>query len=142
MDTGQRVALLLLRLGLGWLFFYAGITKVLDASWSAAGYLSNAQTFPALFAWFAQPENIGWVNLLNEWGLTLIGAALVLGIFVRWASWGGMLLMVLYWLPVLSFPYAGDHSYIVDDHIIYILGLLILTTFNAGRFWGLDSRLR
>lgn len=142
MSKGQKISLLLLRVSLGWLFLYAGITKVLDASWSAAGYLSGAQTFGPLFAWFAQPQNIGWVNLLNEWGLTLIGVALILGIFVRWASVAGILLMLLYWLPILAFPYAGEHSYIVDEHVIYIFCFLILYMFHAGRYWGLDSRLR
>lgn len=132
---------MLLRLTLGWLFLYAGITKILDPAWSAAGYLGNAQTFSTLFAWFALPSNIGWVNLVNEWGLTLIGAALILGIFVRWASVAGIALMVLYWLPVLSFPYAGEHSYIVDEHIIYALTLLALMVFHAGRYWGVDGRM-
>jgi thiosulfate dehydrogenase [quinone] large subunit len=141
MHKVQKITLLLLRLGLGWLFFYAGITKVLDPAWSAAGYLGQAQTFPSLFAWFASPAHIGWVNMVNEWGLTLIGAALIVGIFVRWASVAGIAFMALYYLPILSFPYAGEHSYIVDDHIIYMLALVVLAVFHAGRYWGLDGRM-
>lgn len=141
MNMFKKVSLLLLRLGLGWLFLYAGVTKIIDPEWSAAGYLSNAQTFPELFAWFATPANIGWINFVNEWGLTLIGISLIVGLFVRWSSLAGIMLMVLYWLPVLSFPYVGDHSYIVDDHIVYVLGLLVLMAFHAGRYWGLDRKL-
>ena len=50
-DNGALIALFALRLSLGWLLFYAGITKVFDTSWSAAGYLAGAKTFPALFQW-------------------------------------------------------------------------------------------
>ena len=95
------------RVALGVLFFYAGITKVLNPSWSAAGYLNSAKTFPGLFQWFASAGNLGWVNLVNEWGLTLVGVALISGLLVRWASLGGILLMILYYLPVLEFPYIA-----------------------------------
>ena len=125
---------------MGWLFFYAGITKILNPEWSAAGYLGSAKTFPELFSWFATPANIGWVNFVNEWGLTLIGVALILGIFVRWASLGGIVLMALYYFPVLDFPKIGDHSFIVDEHVIYALALWVLWAGDAGRFLGLDKR--
>lgn len=128
------MAIFLGRISLGVIFLYAGITKILDPNWSAAGYLNNAKTFPALYHWFASAGNIGWINLVNEWGLTLVGAALILGVLVRWASLGGMLFMVLYYVPVLKIPY-------VDDHIIYIIMFLIFFASNAGTLWGLDSML-
>jgi len=142
MGMYRKVTLFLLRVATGWLFFYAGVTKILDPTWSAAGYLANAQTFPELFAWFVSSTNIAWVNFLNEWGLALIGLSLMLGIFVRWSALAGAALMVLYWLPVLSFPYAGEHSYIVDEHVIYLIALLVLAAFHAGRTWGIDAYLR
>jgi len=142
MKKNQKIILFITRLAMGWLFFYAGITKVLNPDWSASGYLEHAQAFPKFFMWFASPENIGWVNIANEWGLTLIGALLILGLFVRWTSFAGILLMLLYYFPVLNFPLAGEHSYIVDEHIIYILVLLALSLFNAGRYWGLDQGLK
>lgn len=137
----QKVSLILLRVAVGCLFFYAGITKILNPQWSAAGYLNNAQTFPELFKWFTNPDILPFINILNEWGLTLIGVALILGAFTKWASWGGLMLMILYYFPVLTFPYAGDHSYIVDEHIIYALVFLVLIAFRAGRYWGVDGML-
>jgi len=142
MSLSQRITLVLLRVGLGWLFLYAGITKVLDPKWSAAPYIKNAIAFHYVYAWLGSASNIGWVNFLNEWGLTLIGVALIVGIFIRYVSLAGILLMLLYYLPILSFPHVGDHSYIVDEHIIYSIGFLILITFNAGRYWGFDSLRR
>jgi len=141
-NKNLRVPVFLLRISLGWLFFYAGITKVLDSSWSAAGFLSNAKTFSNFYAWFVTPANIGWVNFLNEWGLTLIGVALILGIFTRYASYLGIILMILYYFPGLEFPYIGEHSFIVDEHIIYALALYVLVYLGSGKYWGLDSKFR
>lgn len=139
MNKRTRVVLFLTRISLGGIFFYAGITKVFNPEWSSAGYLSSAKTFPGFYNWLALSTNIGWVNFLNEWGLTLIGAALILGIFTRYAAYAGVLIMALYYFPILSFPYVGDHSFIVDDHVVYALTLLLLAFLGAGKYWGLDT---
>jgi thiosulfate dehydrogenase [quinone] large subunit len=130
----------LLRLSFGWLFFYAGITKVLNPAWSAAGYLQGATTFPEFYAWLLRPEILPYINFLNKWGLTLLGVSLIVGLFVRWTALGGAALMLLYYFPILDFPRVGDHSYLVDEHIIYALALLLLAAVRAGRFWGIDRR--
>ena len=118
--------------------FYAGITKVLDPAWTATGYLTNAKTFPGFYGWVVSPENIGWVNFLNEWGLTLIGVSLILGLGVRLSSILGAILMLLYYFPVLEFPKV-EHGFIVDDHLIYAVVLAFLATVRAGRYYGLDN---
>ena len=141
MTQFQKISLFLLRISLGWLMFYAGITKVLDPSWSAAGYLAGAKTFAGFYNWLLQPNILPAVNLLNEWGLTLLGVSLILGLFVRLSSVLGMTLMFLYYLPILQFPYPNPHSYIVDEHIIYILVLLFFIASKAGRAFGLDGWL-
>lgn len=128
----------LLRLSLGWLFFYSGLTKVMDKTWTAKPFLEAAKTWPELFGWLASPDNIGWVNLVNSWGQLLIGAALILGIFVGVAAFAGFLLMLLYYLPILDFPRVGEHGYLVDEHIIYALALVLLIRLRAGRFFGLS----
>lgn len=139
MAAFQKYSLFALRVATGWTMFYAGITKLLDPNWSAAGYLKAAQTFPGFFQWFASPGVLPVTNFLNEWGLTLIGAALILGIFVRIASFSSAGLMVLYYLPVLSFPYIAPYSFIVDEHFIYALVFLVLAAFRAGRWLGLEN---
>ncbi|MDO8564630.1 MAG: DoxX family membrane protein [bacterium] len=138
MNRTSLFSLLLLRLSLGLLFLYAGLTKVTDPAWSAAGYLQGAKSFTGFFQWFAQPEILPVTNFLNEWGLTLIGAALILGVFVRLASLSGVVLMLLYYLP-LSFPFPNAHSFIIDEHIVYIAALLVLASLRAGRFFGLEK---
>lgn len=141
MNKLQKISIFLLRVAMGVLFFYAGITKVLNPNWSAAGYLNNAKTFPSFFQWFSSPQNIGWINFVNEWGLTLIGISLLLGVFVKWASIVNVPLMLLYYLPVLEFPYIPPHSFLVDEHIIYLLAFVVFYAFHAGRIWGLDGLL-
>lgn len=120
--------------------FYAGITKVLNPAWSAEGYLSGAKTFSAFYAWFSQPSILPIINFLNEWGLTFLGISLILGVFVRLSSIGGIALMLLYYFPVLEFPYIpGAHAFIIDEHIIYAVVILFLAASKSGRFWGLEN---
>ena len=112
MTKNQKIFLFLSRVFLGGLFFYAGITKVLNPDWSAAGYLKSAKTFGGFYTWLAGPDILPITNFLNEWGLTLIGAALVLGVFVRLSSVLGAFLMILYYFPGLEFPYV-EHGFLV-----------------------------
>ena len=132
-------SLFFLRISLGSLFFYAGSTKVLDPSWSAAGYLMNAKTFSGLYTWFASADILPSINFVNEWGLLLIGLCLILGIFVRISSVAGAILMLLYYFPILNGWYPNPHSFIVDEHIIYFFALLTPTAFRAGRIYGLEK---
>ena len=124
---------------MGWLMLYTGITKVLNSEWSAAGYLNSAKTFTGLFQWFARPEILPITNFVNEWGLTLLGISLILGIGVRPSSIFGAILMMLYYFPILDFPYPHPPSFLVDEHIIYAVALLFLAALRAGQTWGLEN---
>jgi len=138
MTKFQKISLFFLRISMGWLFFWAGITKVLDPTWSAAGYLQGAKTFTNFYLWLTTPGLLSLTNFVNEWGLTLLGATLILGVFVRLSSVLGAMLMLLYYFPILQFPYPNVHSFIVDEHIIYISVLLFFAATRAGRVWGLE----
>ncbi|MBI1985013.1 MAG: DoxX family membrane protein [Candidatus Wildermuthbacteria bacterium] len=139
MTQFQKISLFLLRISIGWLFFWAGITKVLDPEWSSAGYLQGAKTFADFYQWLASPSLLPVTNFVNEWGLTLLGLALILGVFLRLSSILGALLMLLYYLPILQFPYPNAHSFLVDEHIVYIFSLLVLGSLRSGRIWGLEQ---
>lgn len=138
MNRFQKLTLIALRLTLGWLFFYAGITKVLESSWSAAEYLNNAKAFTGFYGWLASPGILPVTSFVNEWGLTLLGVSLILGVGVRLASYLGAAMMILYWLP-LGLPHPNEHAYVVDDHVIYAAGLLVLAAMRAGRTFGLEN---
>ena len=138
MTQFQQVSLFLLRVSMGWLMFYAGITKVLNPAWSAEGYLRNAKTFTGFYQWLASPGVLPVINFVNEWGLTLLGVSLILGIAVRFSSILGAALMILYWFPVLDFPYVW-HGFLVDaEHVILALALIYFAAVRAGRVWGLE----
>lgn len=127
-----------MRLTVGWMMFYAGITKVINPEWSAAGYLKGAKAFTGFYAWLTTPGVLPVINFVNEWGLTLLGVSLILGIGVRFSSFLGALLMMLYYLP-LGFPYPNAHAFIVDEHIIYASVLLYFAAVRAGRVYGLEN---
>lgn len=135
----QKISLFVLRTSVGWFMFYAGITKILNPEWSAGGYMKAAKTFAGFYQWLASPGLLPIMNFVNEWGLTLLGISLILGIGVRISSISGALLMLLYYFPVLDFPYIKPYSFLIDEHIIYALVLLLFASLRAGRVWGLES---
>lgn len=139
MTSYAKWSLITLRITLGWMFFYAGITKIVNPEWSAEGYLKGAKMFSGFYTWLTSPSILPFTDAVNEWGLTLLGASLILGLFVRLSAPLGALLMLLYYFPILDFPYPNTHAYIVDEHIIYAAALLVLSAFRAGRVGGLET---
>jgi len=89
------------------------------------------------WAWLLTP--------LNQVGLTLIGLALIVGLFVRLSAFWGAVMMIFYWMASLTgglmagLPVA--HGWVVDDHIVYAVLLFGLGAFGAGRILGLDARI-
>lgn len=140
MTKTEKLIILFLRLSLGWIFLYSAATKISDPSWSAAGLLKSANTFPSLYQWLATPSILPIINFINEWGQLLLGISLVLGIGVRLSSILGVVLMLLYYLPQLNFPYIGRTSYLIDQHVVYSLVLIYFAAIRAGRVYGLEER--
>jgi len=139
-ETWIGYALLALRLVMGWTLFYAGVTKVLDPAWSAEGFLLNAipEGNPFTGFWATLASDWLWlVDPLNQWGLTLVGLALLLGAFVRWSAFWGAIMMLFYWAA--SLPLAN--GLVIDDHVVYAMLLFGLGAFGAGRILGLDEFL-
>lgn len=142
MNNFQKKIVFILRVVLGWLFLYAGLDKVLNPSWSAGGYLNAAKNFHGFYAWLASPSLIPVINFVNEWGLVLLGVSLILGIFVRWSSVLGVVLMLLYYFSAGQFPFPDANSLLVDEHIIYSGVLILMYSFDAGKIWGIDGLMR
>ena len=139
MSKPQRASVFILRIVMGWMYLYAGITHILDPKFSAAKYINGATSFVDLYQWFLSPQVLPIIDFMVKWGLTLLGASLILGLFVRLSAYLGMLLMFLFYLPILNFPMVGNNSYLVNQHIIYMVGLFALASFRAGHVWGLDK---
>ena len=140
MNKTQKFFLFLLQIAMGWLFLYAGVTKIspgllpqeaLTLDWSAAGYLEGAKTFTGFYHFLTQPNILPIIDIVNQWGLALLGASLILGVFVRLSSILGAVLMILYYLPILDFPYPNPNSLIVDQHIVYAVVLLYFAALGS-----------
>lgn len=131
-------AVVSLRLIMGWLFLYSGITKVLDPEWTASGYLMHAvpegNPFAGIWTTLA---GIPLVDILFQFGLTLVGLGLILGAFTRWNAFWGSVMMLLIWASSLPL----EHGIVVDEHIVYIVVLFGLSAVGAGRIAGLDPSL-
>lgn len=132
----QSLALLLLRVSLGWLFLYAGYSKLTAASgFTAKQFLINLH---GPFSQFYLPmAGNPLVDNLVIWGEILIGICLILGVLVRFSSFWGIVMMLLFYFA----QYPPAHSLIVNDQLIYALLLVYLMVSNAGHFWGLGKVL-
>lgn len=134
-----KAAILLLRVAIGWLFIYDGIIKLQDKAWSAHDFLVGTKFFPAFYQWLASPEILSIVNMITPWALIILGAAILTGLYVRIVTIIAMTMMVLFYIPILTFPTVTTGGYLVDKTVIYFLVLLTLNTLDAGRYFGLDA---
>jgi uncharacterized membrane protein YphA (DoxX/SURF4 family) len=144
----QEAFLILLRMGIGWHFLYEGLVKLLSPGWTSAPFLAESRwLFSSAFQWIAAHPAVLWVvDRLNVWGLVLIGLALVLGAFSRFAAVSGIVLLSLYYLaspPLPGLPTNGaEGSYlIVNKNLVEILALCVVAAFPARGFFGLERRL-
>ena len=163
MDAVQRArerGLVVLRVMLGFGFFYAGLEKLLnfageDQPWSAFGFLKfatggsipNMTGLPepmshnptqALWTGLAgDPTLIGIVDFLVVFGELAIGIALILGIATRLAGLLGAVMMFLFWIAAWDFQYG-----IVNQQFVYMVLSAFLAYASAGRIVGLDGLLQ
>ena len=86
-----------------------------------------------------------WIDLSTMYGLAILGACLVLGLFSRTACLlsAGFLLMTYLcvppwpWLPVA--PNTEGYYAFVNKNVIEMLALFALATTASGRWFGLDA---
>jgi len=128
-----RLFITILRVAIGWHFLYEGTSKILQGNWTASGFLLNTSGFlSGFYHWIANsPALLNITNLLNMYGLLLIGLALFIGLFSRFAALAGALLLTLYYFayPPFGNPLmnASDgHLFIVDKLFIETSALLFL----------------
>jgi thiosulfate dehydrogenase [quinone] large subunit len=146
MENKIRYIWAALRIAMGWTFLWAFLDKLFglspatppDKAWLAGasptiGYLKSAAgPLSGFYHSIAGNPVVDWLFML---GLLGLGIALTLGIGMRFAGYAGTLLLLLMWSSHL--PPAGNP--IVDQHIIYSLTLLGLSTTEAGETLGLGK---
>ena len=96
----------IIRIVIGWHFLYEGISKITAVAWSSAPYLAGSRwIFSPLFHLMAESSGVtAVVDFVNMWGMVLVGAGLMLGLFSRWASACGALMLIFYFVAYPPFP--------------------------------------
>lgn len=144
--TAQLTGLVILRIFIGWHFLYEGLVKLMNPYWSSAGYLLEAK---GIFSGLATSivANSGLlrvVDLINKWGLILIGLGLIAGLLTRTSSIAGMVLLFFYYIfhpPFIGYTYETpvEGSYlIINKNLIEMCALFVLIIFPTGTIIGLD----
>jgi thiosulfate dehydrogenase [quinone] large subunit len=138
-------SILAMRVGIGWIMLQGGLQKLLNPSWTAAGYLNNVPAGNPLTSLWASMAGVPLVDQLVIAGLTLTGIGLIFGAFFRASALSAAAMNALFWASSLEggimqgLPVA--HGWVVDSHIVYIALLLGLGAIGAGRIVGVDEEL-
>lgn len=136
MNSLKKFIPLILRVFIGWHFLYEGVIKLFMPEWSAEGYLKGSYGFfaPVFHSLAANESVLQVVDILNVWGLVLIGLGLLLGIFIRVSAGAGILLLLLYYF---AYPPFGEtlfrsiegNTWIINRNIIEAAALGVVMAF-------------
>ena len=153
-DQKHQLGVAVLRIGVGIIFLWAGLEKILGSeSWSAAGFLGHATNGtlgwpfvsnpaegtvfnPTQGLWVALSGNataMTIINLLVPWGQVGIGLSLILGLFTRFGAGMGTVMMLLFFVAAWDFEFG-----MVNQHLTYALVTFVLGYIGSGNFYGLD----
>ena len=152
----------LLRLAMGWIFFWAFLDKLLalgfatgrdpetgvvdrfgPAAWieggsPTEGFLSfGLNTKEPFLGFYSDLAGQGWVDWIYMISMAAIGVALLLGIFTTIAALGGAIWMVLFYTASSIWP---ENNPFLDDHVVELIVLLGIAYVGAGRYLGLGRR--
>lgn len=123
-----------LRLAMAFIFLWAFFDKVFglgfatakDSAWinggsPTAGFLTYGTHGP-FAGYFQSLAGVAIVDWLFMAGLLFVGATLLFNRYIKWGAAAGALMMLLMWLA--AFP--PENNPFIDDHVIYVLVLLLL----------------
>ena len=146
----QLTFLVILRFLIGWHLMYEGIAKLMNPDWSSLGFLlDSGGLLSGIFIRMTyNPGVLAVVDFLNIWGLIAIGLGLVIGLFTRFATITGIVLISFYYLshppfPGLQFSLPNEGNYlIVNKNLVELSALAVLYVFPTGNIIGLDRFFR
>lgn len=146
--TKEQIVWGLLRLGMGWIFFWAFIDKVFGLGFATAagkgwidgvsptfGFLKFATHGPLAGMYQAMAGNpvVDWLFMMGCLG---VGLAFLLGIGMRIACYSGVLMYIFMYTAGFMPPV---HNPFLDEHIMFPLLMIGLTMINAGQWLGLGG---
>ena len=152
-ETWLAYSMLGLRLVMAWVFLQAGLEKLLEGgigdplAWSSTGFLQNAiadaNPLQGVFLWFAEFGAL--IDPMVIFGQILIGVALLVGAFFRFAALMGAIQMFFFWTAAwqggLMQGFPMPNGYFIDSSFVYMLLLFGLGAWGAGRILGVDRAL-
>jgi thiosulfate dehydrogenase [quinone] large subunit len=146
-SNGQIFSLTFLRVLIGWHLLYEGLVKLYTPGWTAKGYLlGSAGPISPLFKGMAQSKSILYiVDIMNEWGLVLIGLCLFIGLLSKPCKILAMILISFYYLAYPPFASLGFNAHvegsywIVNKNLIEIAALFVLYQFPSSHITGIDK---
>lgn len=130
-----------LRIGLGFIFLWAfldkafglGFATVAEKAWidggsPTFGFLTHATKgpFAEIFQSLAGSAVVDWLFMA---GLLGVGVTLLINRMVRWGAVAGSAMLLLMYLAVLP----PENNPVIDDHLIYIIGLAIIASDSTRR---------
>lgn len=137
---------LILRIYVGWQWLQAGWEKLHSSAWvgtkagtALTGFINGALSktggahpdVQSWYAWFLQhlvlPNVVVWSYVVS-WGETLVGIALILGIFTGIIAFFGGFMNANYLL-------AGTASV---NPILFVIEIFLLLAWKTAGWWGLD----
>ena len=160
-DRKHALAVAFGRIVIGVIFLWAGLEKIIGTglgTWSAKGFLEfgsgGSLGWPFVSGQVAEgtifnPTHDFWVSLAgNEAALTAIsylvplgqvgiGISLILGIFTRFGSAMGTLMMLFFFIAAWDFEFG-----IVNQHLTYAVMTFGLAVLGAGNYYGVDATVR
>jgi thiosulfate dehydrogenase (quinone) large subunit len=137
----SQVTLVLLRIGAGWIFVYMGINAIITNTWSLVTYTKGSILFPEFYKVVTDPNLVPYLNVAMKGLLIIVGAALVLGVFVRTASLIGVFIMLFFYFPIYKDGHVGTEYYIINQHVIMIFVLFHVAALRAGEYFSIGSVL-
>ena len=148
-SSWQTFSLSFLRVLIGWHFLYEGLIILYTPGWTAKIYLINSVgPFSSVFKSMAHSESIlNMVDILNEWGLVLIGLSLFIGLLSKPCKIFGIALLSLYYFAYPPFaglginPHAEGSYWIVNKNLIEMAALFVLYMFPSSHITGIDRFL-
>lgn len=131
---GLRFVIFLLRIAVGLTFFYLGFTSLFN---TRLGLILQGRSISGLYLWLANLTSPAWLHQIAPWIFLLVGACLVIGLATRLVSVIAIVLVLVGYLPSVSYTVSSVVQFI-NDELIVMLCLLILIAARAGEYIGLD----
>ena len=145
--TGLQLSVMvILRVAIGWLLLYEGIGRAMNSSWSLSGYLSGSRGFFAGYfkSLTTHSSLMSAIEMINEWGLILIGMGLLFGLFSKFFSLTGLVFALIGYLshpPFFGLNYTSieQGSYLIVNELFVLFFLFLLfVLFPTSHLVGLD----